>query len=377
MASRALRSAEVDARSGLISLLWKDGLRRVFHPLWLRDNDPTRRHPGTRQRLFSAIDLPRGVQATAAEASDAVLRVQWEPAHASSFCAAWLRSHGTDVGTVEPRSSAAAHDEDAVAAAARALPAPSVTRMPFDELISGGDAARWRWLRALADEGAVLLEGVPERVCRDGTAATPAGSAAAARDECAESVPGVRFVAELIGPMQPNIYGDIFDVVSKGDAAENLAYTSEAIGPHMDLSADPRPHPSLSTLKLHPHPSPSDPHPHRRRHRGHRAAHEPVRRTTHAKPRSAPPLPSPPLPSSPLLSPPLPSSARLASPLLSRLRRVCAMPPSRRCYYESPPGLQLLHCLTFDQDVVGGGSLLIDAFAAAEAVSDATRLDST
>ena len=64
---------------------------------------------------------------------------------------------------------------------------------------------------------------------------------------------------------------------SKGDAAENLAYTSEAIGPHMDL-----------------------------------------------------------------------------------------------CYYESPPGLQLLHCLQFDEDVSGGGSLLVDAFAVAEAVRAAS-----
>lgn len=36
-------------------------------------------------------------------------------------------------------------------------------------------------------------------------------------------------------------------------------------------------------------------------------------------------------------------------------------------YYESPPGLQLLHCRAFDADVVGGESTFIDGFAAARA----------
>lgn len=35
-------------------------------------------------------------------------------------------------------------------------------------------------------------------------------------------------------------------------------------------------------------------------------------------------------------------------------------------YYESPPGLQLLHCIKFDKEIVGGESLLLDAFTVAE-----------
>ena len=35
-------------------------------------------------------------------------------------------------------------------------------------------------------------------------------------------------------------------------------------------------------------------------------------------------------------------------------------------YYESPPGLQLLHCLQFDDDVVGGLSQLFDGFRIAQ-----------
>eukprot|EP00903_Cladosiphon_okamuranus_P011635 g10944.t1 len=39
-------------------------------------------------------------------------------------------------------------------------------------------------------------------------------------------------------------------------------------------------------------------------------------------------------------------------------------------YYESPPGLQFLHCLEFDAGVKGGATTLLDAFAAAEHFRD-------
>ena len=35
-------------------------------------------------------------------------------------------------------------------------------------------------------------------------------------------------------------------------------------------------------------------------------------------------------------------------------------------YYESPPGIQLLHCLEFDPEVIGGESLFLDSFYIAE-----------
>jgi alpha-ketoglutarate-dependent taurine dioxygenase len=204
----------------------------------------------------------------------------------SSFCTSWLRAHGSDVTPQQPAS----------AVKADALPGDGargtlgVRRLRFDDLMNGGEAMRWEWLSAIAKDGATILEGVPRMVSSaalsaaaaatstgsgggslGGSGASVASSVAYSGASSGASVDGVRFVAELIGPMQPNIYGHIFDVVSQGDSAINLAYTNEAIGPHMDL-----------------------------------------------------------------------------------------------CYYESPPGLQLLHCLRFDSDVVGGESLLIDAFAAAE-----------
>ena len=268
----SLVSAAFDAKH--VSLRWADGLQRKFHPLWLRDNCPSRRHPGTRQRLFSAADISLELSVETLETDDDALHVQWAPTHTSSFCASWLRDHGTDPewmpadGAVTRSSSSTPPAAvEAAAAAARGLPPPSLYSVELDELRQGGDEARWRWLRALSADGATLVRGVPEMVSMDHEAG------GASSGDVPPPTDGVRLVAELIGPLQPNIYGDIFDVVSKGDAAENIAYTSEALGPHMDL-----------------------------------------------------------------------------------------------CYYESPPGLQLLHCLQYDADVAGGESLLIDGFAVAEAV---------
>jgi len=234
----------------MVSLRWADGLRRGFHPLWLRDNCSSRRHAATRQKVASPADLPPTVRVADMQAADDVLHVGWEPTHASAFCAHWLRAHGFDL---EPEAA-----EGLPAKRASTGLGTDVWRVPFDELWPDQDDARWRWTNALAEHGLTVLENVPASVA----SATGGG----------ESVDGVRAVAEILGPMQPNIYGEIFDVVSAGDKdAINIAYTSEAIGPHMDL-----------------------------------------------------------------------------------------------CYYESPPGIQLLHCLRFDEDVVGGGSFLIDAFAVAE-----------
>ena len=279
-----LVAAEVDAATHHVSLRWSDGLRRSFHPLWLADNCLSRRHPGTRQKLKTAADLPTSLRIAAAEASDGVLQVRWDEPYqgqttsaldqnmashsmcsssttstthsrSSTFCANWLRAHGTDDG-----SQLSANDQDAALADGNEVEGQTrgsleVRRIRFDDLAGGGAAARWAWLSAIVEDGVTILEGVPRTVGSD-------------------RVDGVRFVAELIGPMQPNIYGDIFDVISQSNAI-NLAYTSEGIGPHMDL-----------------------------------------------------------------------------------------------CYYESPPGLQLLHCLRFDSDVDGGESLLIDAFTAAESLRE-------
>ena len=74
--------------------------------------------------------------------------------------------------------------------AAAAAP-PSLPCIAYDELVSGGEPAVWRWLSALHETGATLLTGVPcepEKVTE---------------------------VARLVGPVQPQIYGEAWDVIAQ------------------------------------------------------------------------------------------------------------------------------------------------------------------
>ena len=231
------------APSGDLRLTWSDGEARSFHPLWLRDNCPATRHGSSRQKLVSAATLPPGLRpAEAAVSADSdELSVLWDPdGHRSVYSASWLRS------LAAPDAEAAGCD----AAEAEAYgSAPTLARLAFGELTGGGDEAPlWRLASLLQERGVVLVHGAPAE-------------------------PGaVTRLARRIGPVQPQIYGEAWDVVTS-ERAINLAYTGEPLGPHMDL-----------------------------------------------------------------------------------------------CYYESPPGLQLLHCLRFDESIAGGESTLIDAFAVARAL---------
>eukprot|EP00962_Isochrysis_galbana_P046224 scaffold18517_cov129-Isochrysis_galbana.AAC.1 len=231
------RSVTVDQASGNLRLMWCDGEARTFNPLWLRDNCSATRHKSSRQKLVSAASLPAELRPAVAEikTEDDVLRVVWEPdLHESAYSAAWLRSFSDDIPAEVPAPSLRV--------------VPPLMRFSVGDLEAGDDTLRWSWLSELHEHGAVLVHDAP---CEKKT---------------------VMQVAQWIGPVQNQIYGEAWDVVSSENAI-NIAYTGEYLGPHMDL-----------------------------------------------------------------------------------------------CYYESPPGVQLLHCMEFPAEITGGESLLIDAFAVANAL---------
>ena len=91
-----------------VVLRWADGAERTLHPLWLRDNCPHRRHPGTRQKLGTPADVPKAVQIAALDASDRSLTIRWHDYdQTSTFSSAWLRELGsveTSEGKVFNRS---------------------------------------------------------------------------------------------------------------------------------------------------------------------------------------------------------------------------------------------------------------------------------
>jgi len=114
----------------------------------------------------------------------------------------------------------------------------------FEEILRAD--GRLRWLQTIAEVGIALLRGVPTDSAM------------------------VRFVAELIAPVQPTIYGETWDVVATSEPI-NVAYSNDELDFHMDLS-----------------------------------------------------------------------------------------------YYESPPGIQFMHCVRFDDCVTGGESIFVDAWHVAE-----------
>jgi len=236
----------------MLRLTWCDGEECAFHFLWLRDNCAATRHSSSRQKLISAAELPAGLRPASAKIlpDEDVLQVVWEPdMHESAFSAAWLRSFSDETRPLRYVGS----------------PAKSLPQFSFSALNAGESKLRAKWLCSLHQCGAILVQGAP---CERHT---------------------VKQVAEWIGPLQNQIYGETWDVISS-DNAINIAYTGEYLGPHMDL-----------------------------------------------------------------------------------------------CYYESPPGIQLLHCMEFHPEVVGGDSFLIDAFQVAEelretnpqAFMDLTRIPAT
>ncbi|KAL1510263.1 hypothetical protein AB1Y20_006586 [Prymnesium parvum] len=226
-----LRSAVVDAASGHLTLQWSDGLEASLHSLWLRDNCATRRHAATGQKLFSSAQLPAHLEMSVEQVTGSSVQLRWHgDGHVSEYCAHWLRG-------IIPTPAESAHSSTSSCV---------VPEFEFEDVRDCDPSTKLSWMQAIVSHGATLLRGVPQ------------------------TEEAVQTVAEQLGPIQLQIYGKIFNVRSE-PAAINLAYTCEAIGPHMDL-----------------------------------------------------------------------------------------------CYYESPPGLQLLHCMRFDADVSGGESFLIDGFKVAE-----------
>lgn len=181
-----LITARVDDSSELVHLGWSDGEWRTLHPRWLRDNCPSRRHPQTGQRICSSTDLPgRLAVSRCSAAAPSLLRVTWKPdGHESEYCGHWLRAvaphHFADINL---RSAAGESDKREPNAAPSSIPV-----FHYEEACCNGERGVWEWMRAIRTYGATLLHDVPQ----------------------AEST--VRKVAELLGPVQTHIYGDVFDV---------------------------------------------------------------------------------------------------------------------------------------------------------------------
>ncbi len=186
----------------LIQIEWQDGHRSTFHSLWLRDNCPmpTSRHPNG-QRILESARIPAGIQPQSAALRDGQIEIIWAPdGHLSRYDPAWLRAH---CPCDEHRESRRRHPILWSADLTGALPEASYPR------VAGRPATLRRWLAHIRDYGFAILHDVPVQ----------SGM--------------VTKVVELFGYVRETNYGRLFDVRAVADPT-NLAYTGLALSNHTD-----------------------------------------------------------------------------------------------------------------------------------------------
>jgi gamma-butyrobetaine dioxygenase len=164
--------------------------------LWLRDNDPANRDPGTGQRLIDVADLPVETEIARAVPAGTVLRVFWTDGAIASFPMSWLFGESRAVDTLASCRLWRASDPDVLA------------RFSYPE-IRTSPACRLRWLRTIATLGIAFMEDVASL---DGQ---------------------VLEIASLIGWVRETNYGRVFDVRAVPQP-NNLADTELALGLHTD-----------------------------------------------------------------------------------------------------------------------------------------------
>jgi alpha-ketoglutarate-dependent taurine dioxygenase len=198
----ATAPAHVTWAADALSMTWPDGTSGRFSSLWLRDNRPQDRDPGSGQRLVDVADLPEAPAIRSVTSGDGVVSVQWEnDTEPASFSWAWLARQALQRDPAEFRR-----------------------RLWLDgaRLDAGGDfawcsyeearhdaGARFAWLERLQEDGLVFLRDVPNE----------------------EST--ILAAAALAGRVCETNYGVLFDV-RVVPQPENLAYSDLGLGLHTD-----------------------------------------------------------------------------------------------------------------------------------------------
>lgn len=166
-----------------------------FPALWLRDQCPGDRDPGTGQRVIDITDLPERPQILNVACQGDSVTIHWiGESQPCVLSLAWLRS-----------------TQDASTTQVRTWTAREATRFQWTDYaqIQVDDRLKLEWLAALTRDGFAFLTDVP----------TVEGE--------------VEKAAHLFGYITETNYGRIFDVRAM-PSPNNLAYTSLALGVHTD-----------------------------------------------------------------------------------------------------------------------------------------------
>lgn len=187
-----------------LTIRWTDNSISAFPYLWLRDTDPAGFHPQTGERTFDLTSVPLDIKASSAAIDADMLVVSWPDRPAPSlFPLDWIRRHQPgqlreDPAFVPPRLWRGELD------------AANMARFPAEGILQS-DVILGEWLRATKRDGLSIVDGLTDTV------------------EAGKSIAG------RVGQLRKTNFGTTFEVISKSDP-NNLAYTSEALPLHTDLT---------------------------------------------------------------------------------------------------------------------------------------------
>ncbi|MEM1377982.1 MAG: TauD/TfdA family dioxygenase [Pseudomonadota bacterium] len=187
-----------------LEIRWPDGTAGDFPYIWLRDTDPSGFHPQTGERTFELTNVPLDIAPPHTEADDTSLLITWdENSEPSRFDLDWLKAH---------RPGQSRHDPaDIEAKYWRAeLGDEGVPRHDSAGILSSNDALL-AWLIDTKRYGLSIVTSLAEN--------TDAGTE----------------IAKRVGHLRETNFGLTFEVMSKPDP-NNLAYTSDALPLHTDLT---------------------------------------------------------------------------------------------------------------------------------------------
>ena len=187
-----------------LELCWPDGTIGEFPYIWLRDTDPTGFHPKTRERIFDLTQVSLDIHPEAVEMAPDALLVTWPGSDAPSrFDLDWIKANRPGQQRPDP-ARVDLHPWRAD------LGGTGVPRHAGDAVLTS-DRALVDWLTDTKRFGLSIVTGLA-----DSTEA------------------GVQ-VARRVGHLRETNFGLTFEVVSKPDP-NNLAYTSDALPLHTDLT---------------------------------------------------------------------------------------------------------------------------------------------
>ena len=188
-----------------VEILWADGRRGRFHPLWLRDNClcPKCYHPEAWEKTLDLLALDPSETPAEMILDDDAVTITWRTdGHVSRFPNGWLRRNCYDGWALEERSEPRVLWDATIASAL-----PTVEHAA----IVGSEEGLRDWLHQLRTYGFSIVRNAPQRT-------------------------GVVMDAvRRIGFLRETHFGTDFIVESKPNP-ENVAYTSIELKTHNDLS---------------------------------------------------------------------------------------------------------------------------------------------